>query len=252
MTVRMTETAITKALKDAHESGRFDLADAGCEGLRLRLTPSGTATWILACRDKHGRMRRFMLGSYSRQDGSMGISDARAAARAMRERVRNGADPTADRRRQREIGKAARAGIGTLAAVLDSYGEAVGNRQKAWLESRKRINIVFKALLGRPLSALTLGEFQLAADKYAYPKSAAFAVRTIRPALKWASAPGRSYLSAELANIVPPATVERRTRILSRSELAALLPVLRVANRPYAPALLFMLRSTPRWCSDPK
>ena len=246
MAVRMTETAIAKALKDAQERGRFDLADAGCEGLRLRVTPAGSTTWILACRDKHGRMRRFTLGSYSRQEGGIGIADARIAARAMREKVREGADPTAERRRDRDIGKAAKAGIGTLAAVLDSYGEAVGNQQKAWPESRKRIDVVFKALLGKPIAALTLGEMQLAADKYSYPKSSAFAVRTIRPALKWAAAPGRSYLAAQLANLATPATVERRKRILSRTELAALLPTLRASCRPYAAALHFMLLTLTR------
>jgi len=181
MAVRLTETAIAKGLKDAQTRGRFDLADAGSPGLRLRVTPAGSATWILACRDKHGRMRRFTIGAYTKQDGSIGIADARTAARRLREEVRQGADPTAEKRRQREVGKAARAGVGTLAAVLDSYGEMVGNQQKAWPESRKRIDIVFKSLLNSPVSALKLGDIQLAADKYSFPKSAAFAVRTVRP-----------------------------------------------------------------------
>jgi hypothetical protein len=58
MPVRMTETAIGKAMREVASGTRRDLSDATCSGLRLRLTPSGSATWVLACRDRHGRMRR--------------------------------------------------------------------------------------------------------------------------------------------------------------------------------------------------
>jgi hypothetical protein len=243
MPVRMTDTAINKAMKAVAEGTRRDLADAGCPGLRLRLTPAGTATWVLACRDRQGRMRRFPIGSYP----AKGVSEARIAARALHTRVKHdGADPVAERRRERAIGEAAKAGIGTLAAVLDIYGEKRGNQQRAWLESRKRINLVFRVLLGRPVTTLTLADLQMAADDYAFPKSAAFAVRTIRPALKWAAQPGRKFLPQELANLSTSATVERRKRVLTPDELASLLPVLRASSRPYAAALRFMLMTLAR------
>ena len=116
MTVRLTETAINSAARRANEfAKRRDMADAGCPGLRLRLTPAGGKSWVLACRDRHGRMRRFPLGSFP----EMGISDARHAARAMHTKVkRDGADPVADRRRDRTIGRAAKQGVGTLSALL--------------------------------------------------------------------------------------------------------------------------------------
>ena len=57
-TIRLTETAISKAVREAGEKGRNDLCDAGLPGLRLRVTPDGVATWTLACRDVDGRMRR--------------------------------------------------------------------------------------------------------------------------------------------------------------------------------------------------
>ena len=104
MPVRLTETAIAKAARETADRGkRGDLADAACAGLRLRLTPAGSKSWVLACRDRHGRMRRFLLGSYP----AMGISDARNAARTMHARVKQeGADPVAERRRDRAIGYA--------------------------------------------------------------------------------------------------------------------------------------------------
>jgi integrase len=243
MPVRLTETAISKAIKAVAEGIRRDLSDAGCPGLRLRLTPAGAATWVLACRDRQGRMRRFPIGSYP----AKGISEARSDARALHTRVKHeGADPVAERRRERAISEAAKAGIGTLTAVLDTYGEKRGNQQRAWPESRKRINLVFRGLMGRPVTTLTLADLQMAADNYAFPKSAAFAVRTIRPALKWAAQPGRQYVPTELANLSTSETVERRKRVLTRDELTRLLPVLRASCRPYAAALWFMLLTLTR------
>jgi integrase len=105
---------------------------------------------------------------------------------------------------------------------------------------------VFGALLNQPVGTLTLADLQIVADNYAFPKSAAFAVRTVRPALKWAAQLGRRYVPAELASLSTSVAVERRRRVLTRDELAALLPVLRASSRPYAAALQFMLLTLAR------
>jgi integrase len=64
-------------------------------------------------------------------------------------------------------------------------------------------------------------------------------VRYLRPVLKWAAQ--RRYVGADVAVLHPPATVGRRDRVLSREELAALLPVLAQSPSPYARAVRFML-----------
>ena len=69
-----------------------DLADAGQQALRLRITPGGAALWVLACRDPHGGMRRFPLGGWP----ALGLSNARQKARAMRVKLREGAAPVAE------------------------------------------------------------------------------------------------------------------------------------------------------------
>jgi len=242
MTVRLTDTAISKATREVAAAGkRRDLSDAGCPGLRLRLTPAGAAAWVLACRDRQGAMRRFPLGSYP----ALGVSEARTKARALHHKVKQeGADPIAERRRERAMGEAARAGEGTLASVLDLYGRMVGAGQKSWGEARKRVDLVFRALLKRPAETLTARDFQLAADAYPSQASASHAVRTIRPALKWAA--HRGYLADDIARIHPPAPVKRRDRVLSRTELAALLPVLRASRQAHAAALRFMLLTLAR------
>ena len=184
MPVQLTVPAITKAMKAVVLNGRRDLADAGCPGLQLQLTPNGVASWVLACRDREGRMRRFPLGSWP----AMGISEARSAARMLHVQVRqDGVDPIAERRRERAMGDAARAGIGTLAAVLDLYGAKRGDAQKAWGEARKRIDLIFKPLLTRPAETLAGRDFQMLADAYPSQSSASYAVRSLRPALKWAA-----------------------------------------------------------------
>jgi integrase len=234
MAVRLTETAINRAIREVAEGTRRDLTDAACPGLRLRLTPAGAASWVLACRDRLGRMRRFPLGTFP----DMGISEARGEARALHTRVkREGADPVADRRRDLAIGAAAKAGIGTLAAVLDIYGARQGKTLKSWPHSRKRVERVFKPLLPKAVADLTAADLQMAADAYPAAQSAAFAVRTIRPALKWAA--HRGHLSPALANLRSPAPVRRRRRVLDRDELTALLPVLRAGTDAHAAARRF-------------
>jgi hypothetical protein len=118
----------------------------------------------------------------------MGISGARDAARAMHHRVKHeGADPIAEKRHNVATGKAAQAGVGTLKALLDTYGRARGSEVKSWKASRPRVELIFKPLLDRPLATITLADLQLQADDYQFPKSDAFGVRTLRPVLKWAS-----------------------------------------------------------------
>jgi integrase len=242
MPIRLTETAIQKAARETEQAGkRRDLTDAVCEGLRLRLTPRGGKAWVLATRDRDGKMRRFALGSFP----TMGIAQARDAARSLHAKVKHeGADPIADARRRRADATAAQAGIGTLAALLALYGERKGGQLKSWPHSRLRIDRVFRALLARSVASLTVGDLQFAADIYRAPKSASFAVRTLRPVLKWAAEAGRAYVAPELAQLREPTSLARRQRVLSRDELAAILPVLR--RSAHGRAMQFMLLTLAR------
>jgi integrase len=242
MPVTLTETAISKAAREAEKSGkRRDLADAKNPGLRLRLTPNGAKSWVLACRDRDGRMRRFPLGAFP----TVSISDAREAAKTTLQNVRQaGADPIAEAKRRRAVTRDAKEGVGTLAALLTLYAEKVGEKQKRWKECRQRIESVFEKQLQRALATLPRGDLQLAADSWRSAASAGAAVRYLRPILKWAAK--REYAPADLANLIPPSTIARRDRVLSRDELEALLPVLRDSHSPYAAAMRFMLLTLSR------
>jgi len=174
----------------------------------------------------------------------MGIAEAREAARALRAEVRRGADPVAEARRRRAIGREARDGVGTLAALLDLYAQQRGGAMKTWPECRRRIEVVFAPFLSAPLATLKAGDLQMRADGWASKQSAAAAVRYVRPVLKWAA--HRGYVPGEAAALHAPATVKRRKRVLGREELAALLPVLAESARPYAAALRLMLLTLAR------
>jgi integrase len=243
MAKAITDLGISAAAKQAANTAkRVEMIDATQPGLRLRLSPNGTKTWLLAMRDTHGRMRRFTLGSHP----VMTISAAREAARAMRAEVRGGADPVQEARDKRAVAKAAKEGTGTLSALLDLYGHKDGGKLKSWDDCRRRIESVFKPLLKRPLETLRAKDFQMLADGWASEQSAAAAVRYVRPMLKWAAASGRGYVGKELADLNPPATVGRRKRVLSREELAAVLPFLRPQSGPYGACLRFILLTVAR------
>jgi len=243
MATNLTETAIASAVKRAAETKqRIEMADAGHAGLRLRITPSGGKGWVLACRDPLGRMRRFPLGNHP----DMGLSAARDAARATWAEVRKGADPVEDARRKRAIGKDAKERIGTLASLIELYAKKQGHNLKSWPECKKRIDSVFARQLKKPLATMRAGDLQFEADRWPSGQSAAAAVRYIRPILKWASEGGRGYVARDVATIVPPATVKRRDRVLSKEELSRLLPVLDASESHYAKSMLLMMLTAVR------
>lgn len=243
MAVRLTETAINSAIRRARETGKLvELIDAATAGLRLRITPRGKRAWVVACRDAWGSLRRFPVGDFP----AMGIAEARARSAIVRSEVKAGADPIADARRRRQIVRDGKDGIGTLGALLGLYAKLHGEHLKSWPEQIGRIRSVFGKLIDVPLPKLSLVDLQLAADTWPSRQSASAAVRYLRPALKWAASPGRAYVPPEMGALKPPATPGRRDRVLSRDELARVLPVLRGSDRPYAACMLFILLTLAR------
>lgn len=264
MRVHLTDRAISKAVREAATAGRSEIADTVLPGLRLTIVPpgkknpKGVVRWVLGCRDPSGAARRFHLGDLSEE---MGISAARDAARAMREKVRAGFDPIAQAKRTRAISRDAKEGIGTLRALLDLYGGPVrrplpgdpepkikaigpGARLKAWGDARRRVENVFAAHLDKPITVMKAEALQFAADAHPSPQSAAAGVRYLRPILKWGAS--RGYCPREVALIEPPAKVQQRTRVLSREELKAILAACDGAEDAFRRGVLLLLWSACR------
>lgn len=218
MRVAINDTAINKAKREAASDGeRRELADTVEAGLRLRVSQSGSAAWVLGCRDRSGKARRFPLGNWP----AVGLREARAAARALRQKVRiDGADPVAERRQERATAKDAAAGIGTLSALLDHYGAVRGKQLRSWPDCQRQIKNVFKSHLERPVSALAAADLQATADTHGSQQAAAAAVRYVRPVLGWAAK--RGMVAAGVADLEPPTKVVQRERVLTDAELLAI------------------------------
>ncbi|WP_287992051.1 integrase arm-type DNA-binding domain-containing protein, partial [Acidiphilium sp.] len=174
MAVRLTETAIKSGIKRAQDTGKLvELIDAATAGLRLRISPRGRRSWVVATRDAWGSLRRFPVGEYP----ELGISDARARAAVVRAEVKNGSDPIAAARLRRQAAKEGKNGINTLGALVNLYARFNGEAMKSWPEQLKRIQKVFAAQMATPLVKLTLSDLQMAADGYPAKQAASAAVR---------------------------------------------------------------------------
>jgi integrase len=147
--------------------------------------------------------------------------------RALREQVKLGHDPVADKRARLRRNAAARTGHGTLAALINIYGAAEGEAKRSWKDAKARIMSVFADHLQRPAHDLTLSSLQLSADAHPSRSSAAAAVRYLRPVLKWGAKRGLcpKGIAAELEQ--PRGALRPRARYLSETEIRAVLECLR-------------------------
>jgi integrase len=225
-------------------SGQVEIADGGCPGLRLRLSTT-VATWVLCCRDIAGRMRRFTLGGFP----AMGLKDARDEARRLRQEIRQGKDPIKDRREGRKAAQdayGADSTVLTLARLLDAYAAVPANRKRSWARRRRMIENVFAAKLDRAVMKLTASELQLAIDSYGSIMSAASAVRSLKPILKWGTK--RALVGTGVAEALEPPDGSRRSRdrVLARDEIRMVLNALDVVPEGYAQATRMLFWSAAR------
>ena len=160
----VTQTAISKAIKTAANTGKLvTLKDPEQRGLELRIWPGGSRMWTLQCHEM--QQPATPLSAWA-APGHPDFAKAREECRSLRERVRQGADPTAGARQKREAAQQAQSGGKTLAGLIDIYARQKGAQRKSWPESKRRIESVFAAHLDRPWDELTLQELQRTADRW--------------------------------------------------------------------------------------
>jgi integrase len=213
------------------ESKPIELVDGYLPGLRVRVLPTGTLSWSLNIRDRKGVRRRFDLGA------NFSLSEARKKAEGMRQAIRDGYDPTADRRAARQRAKEAQDGVGTLQALLETYfTTGPGGQQKRAPHNRRLVLTVFANTLARPTLDLDAPELQLIADTWQSPSTASLAVRLVRPCLKWAER--RNLVRPGTSVLEQPAKARQRDRVLSRDELRAIWPHL---SGPHGEVLKWLL-----------
>jgi integrase len=229
--IHLTDTAIAARIREAKETKkRIDVSDTGYKGLRARITGVG-AKWYWVGKDDHGKTKTVFLGAYP----AIGIGAAREAARVMREKVRAGADPTAEKRRKAALG--AVDGIITLDNLLTAY-TASTDSPASWKAAKTTVRHVFKGLLTTRLDKLRLTDIHIIMDKHPSVSSAALAGRNLRPCMKWGRRLG--YVDRELT-FIETKSVASRDRVLSDDELKALFIELNASDSIYAPPMRFLI-----------
>ena len=193
----------------------LELVDGAVPGLRVRITPAGTRSWSLNIRAQ-GKMRRFDVGR------SLGLAEARIKAEDLRRKIKDGADPTAEKRSSHQRTQLASQGIGTFDAIVEAYfttGQGAGLSTKD--DQVRRIRSVFAVHLKRTALELKSSELQLSIDKHGAKVSAARAAGYLTPVLHWAK---RRDLVIGDFNLEKPLQNAPRQKVLTEVELAALLP----------------------------
>lgn len=129
-------------------------AVGGVPGLELYISPGGTRSWVLRVR-VNGKRREFGLGSATT---ALNLAAARKRARAFREQLEAGIDPSAERALAREEARRS-AAIPTFKALAllahQQVEETTSNRKYAaqWLSQLK--TYIFPTLGGKRVSEIT-------------------------------------------------------------------------------------------------
>jgi len=221
----------------------IELIDGAVPGLRVRMSPAGALTWSLNIRDAKGERRRFDVGQ------GLGLAAARDKADKLRRQIRDGKDPTAEKKTARERAKAAKAGIGTFGSVVTAYfatgpGKLLGTRG----EQMQRIRHVFSKHLERPAAEISSAELQLTADQHVSASSAGHAVAYVRPVAAWAAK--RELMRKGFDELEKPTTYNAQDhdgigqRFLSAAELRMVVP--KLGQRGHDAAARFILLSSCR------
>jgi integrase len=197
----------------------IELADGFIPGLRVRVYSDGTRAWSLNIRDSKGERRRFEVGR------DLGLAEARKKAEHLRRSIRDGADPTTERRLAGQRAKAAREGIGTFEALIDTYFRSgPGARQRRVEKTKQIIKTVFSRVMRSPAVDLDRVTLQLTADDWRSSNTAASAVRSLRACLKWAEK--RGLVRSDVSDLECPGKPTKRSRFLAAEEIAAIWPLL--------------------------
>jgi integrase len=215
-----------------------ELGDGLLPGLRVRISQGGRY-WSLNIRNSKGERRRFDVGD------NLSLAEARRRAETLKQAIKQGGDPTGERRDARQRVRDAKAGIGTFGSVIDAYFDGDGMSLRTKGEQRARIRHVFRKHLDPPATEITVQELQLAADAHPSASSASRAITYLKPLARWAAK--RGLMQRGFSELEKPA--ERNVEdgghtVLDRDTLALVLPALDQGH--HGPAAKLMLWTAAR------
>ena len=189
-----------------------DFWDTRVTGFGVRVSAEGRKTWVLRYRVQ-GRQRRMSLGTYP----SLGLADARVAARRALGRVAHSEDPAAEKR--------AEARAETFAQLADLYMEKHAKvRKKSWRSDQRLIDVELLPVLGpRKVYDIKRCDVRALADAIAERGAPIVANRTLALLRKMFNVAIDLELEGVDANpclrITPPGVERRRDRVLTQAEI---------------------------------
>jgi hypothetical protein len=160
-----------------------ELGDGLLPGLRVRISRGGRF-WSLNIRNSKGERRRFDVGD------NLSLAEARGRAEILKQAIKQGGDPTGERRDALRRVRDAKAGIGTFGSVINAYFDGDGASLRTKSEQRARIRHVFFKYLDRAATEITVQDLQLAADAHPSASSASRAITYLKPVARWAAKRG--------------------------------------------------------------
>jgi integrase len=241
-TKKLTDLFVERVKPPAH--GRVEYFDAAFGGLALRVTEGGHKSWSLHYRFG-GRLRRLTIGDAR----WIKPAQARREAAAALERVRQGVDPSVEKRLRRLVPAP---GTDTFAIMLEDYLSryALVNTAAATYKETKRslARDVLPEWGNLPVSTITRAHAISLIDAIAANGAKVHANRTLsrlRHLFNWAVERGR--LSASpIAGMKPPTKERSRDRTLSDDELRWFWSACGTIGWPFGPLVKLLLLTAQR------
>ncbi len=259
------------ALRKLKPSGtRYEITDSIAVGLRIRVSAEGRISFILKARDAGSKLQTITLGQFP----DISLKEAREQANEKRLALKAGRDINDEKRALRTAAIEDAITAPNLSELISEFELQFARNTKVWQprgprskrsSARQVIERVYGALLGTEVTKITEEAFAKTASVYKRVKptgttdtangQVSRARAYLSPVLDWAAG-RKSYAKigasrmprievASLANTHDPATNDpgitgKRTRVLTETELKAVLPYL-----TYPPPLIGSLRTAP-------
>ena len=237
-------TDITLRKLTAPASGQVEVWDSKLPGFGVRITNTGTRSFVLVYR-YHGRPRRLTIGRYP----TLGLAQARELAAEALLEIRKGNDPQGVRKDQIA---ATSIGSGNFAVVLNEYVERyISRRNKA--STAKERERVLRADFDRQWSKRNIGDItkQMVRARLeeiianGTPSAANHAFAAIRAFFNWSVRQGHLEISPCLG-LEAPARRPSRERTLTDDEIALVWHGASNLGWPFGPIVHLLLLTAQR------
>tara|TARA_R110002110_G_scaffold414910_1_gene646363 strand:+ start:209 stop:1414 length:1206 start_codon:yes stop_codon:yes gene_type:complete len=234
-TSKLSTLKIEKAIPPS--SGRTELWDSQTRGLGLRITPSGTKTWVMMYR-VDGKQRRLTLGRYP----DLPLADARTEATKHLTTIAKGADPVEllETQKRDRIEKRSNRLDHVSEEFIERYAKP---KNRSWQETQRILNREVIPHWGkRSVSDITRRDVISLIDDISdrAPFMANRTLSAVRRFFNWCVE--RDMLAINpAAGVKPPATEKSRDRVLSDDEIKNFWTGCDKLGWPFGPAFKLML-----------